>query len=79
MRKRLYSYHTADAILEFIRRHKREHGGMAPSMREIAAAVGLASTSTAHHHLATLEERGLIRRGDGKSRWIEIIEEVPNP
>ncbi len=36
--------------------------GYPPSVREIARAVGLASTSAVHHHLQILERDGLRRR-----------------
>ena len=41
------------AILEFISRHCRDTG-YPPTVREIGFAVGLASPSTVHAHLATL-------------------------
>ena len=37
--------------------------GYPPSVREIADAVGLASTSAVHHHLIALERDGLLDRG----------------
>lgn len=76
MRQKHPPSYTADEVLHFIRRYKTDHNGNAPTTREIAAAVGLLSTSTAHHHLRNLERRGLIRRYPGRARWIEIIEEV---
>lgn len=39
-----------------------EERGFPPSVREIADAVGLASTSAVHHHLIALEREGLIER-----------------
>ncbi|MEU1121818.1 MULTISPECIES: S24 family peptidase [unclassified Streptomyces] len=43
--------------------------GDPPSMREIAEAIGLASTSTVAHHLKAMEARGLVRRaGTGAQR-----------
>ncbi|MFF2963825.1 helix-turn-helix domain-containing protein [Streptomyces sp. NPDC057963] len=36
--------------------------GEAPSLRQIAERVGLASTSSVHYQLGELEERGLVRR-----------------
>jgi repressor LexA len=62
-------------IIEFIM-HYQADKGYSPTVREIAAAVGLASISTVHGHLERLERRGYIKRGDIKSpRAIEIIEE----
>ncbi|SEP60194.1 transcriptional repressor LexA [Piscibacillus halophilus] len=47
--------------------------GYPPSVREIAEAVGLASSSTVHGHLSRLEEKGYIRRDPTKPRAIEIV------
>ena len=51
--------HDADRkarILDFIAATLRTRG-FPPSVREIAKAVGLASTSAVHHHLLILERR----------------------
>jgi len=61
-----------NAILEFIKQEVREKG-YPPSVREIGEAVGLASSSTVHGHLARLEKKGLIRRDPTKPRAIEIL------
>jgi repressor LexA len=58
-------------ILEMIERHLRERG-YPPSVREIGEAVGLASPSTVHSHLATLERLGYLRRDPTKPRAIEV-------
>lgn len=60
------------AIYDFIRSYSSEHG-YPPSVREIGAAVGLASPSTVHMHLKVLEEQGLIRRDSKKPRTIEVV------
>ncbi|MCL1698089.1 MULTISPECIES: transcriptional repressor LexA [unclassified Lysinibacillus] len=62
-----------EAILEFIKEEVRSKG-YPPSVREIGEAVGLASSSTVHGHLARLEQKGLIRRDPTKPRAIEILE-----
>ncbi|HLR73487.1 MAG TPA: transcriptional repressor LexA [Pseudogracilibacillus sp.] len=49
--------------------------GYPPSVREIAEAVGLASSSTVHGHLARIESKGYIRRNPTKPRAIEILDE----
>ncbi|AJH77695.1 MULTISPECIES: transcriptional repressor LexA [Heyndrickxia] len=67
------------AILDFIK-HEVKTKGYPPSVREIGQAVGLASSSTVHGHLARLESKGLIRRDPTKPRAIEILdhdEEIP--
>ncbi|MFC4387539.1 transcriptional repressor LexA [Gracilibacillus marinus] len=47
--------------------------GYPPSVREIGQAVGLASSSTVHGHLARLEKKGYIRRDPTKPRAIEVL------
>ncbi|UII57510.1 transcriptional repressor LexA [Cytobacillus spongiae] len=59
-------------ILDFIKEEVRLKG-YPPSVREIGEAVGLASSSTVHGHLARLESKGLIRRDPTKPRAIEIL------
>ena len=49
-------------ILTVIQDWARRHG-YSPSHREIADALGLASTSTVGRHLRVLEELGFLRRG----------------
>ena len=66
------------AIYDFIRTYSTEHG-YPPSVREIGAAVGLASPSTVHMHLKVLEEHGLIRRDSKKPRTIEVVDKQASP
>jgi len=61
------------AIMDFIK-DQVEEKGYPPSVREIALAVGLASSSTVHGHLSRLEEKGYIRRDPTKPRAIEILD-----
>lgn len=49
-----------------------EERGFPPSVREIANAVGLASTSAVHHHLLALEKDGLLERGGKFSRALRV-------
>ncbi len=62
------------AIYDFIRTYTDQHG-YPPSVREIGAAVGLASPSTVHMHLKVLEESGLIKRDSKKPRTIEVMDD----
>ena len=59
-------------ILDFIKKEVKTKGY--PSVREIGEAVGLASSSTVHGHLARLESKGYIRRDPTKPRAIEILD-----
>jgi repressor LexA len=58
-------------ILDCIARTVAERG-YPPSVREIADAVGLASTSAVHHHLIALERDGLIERSVNASRALRL-------
>jgi repressor LexA len=58
-------------ILEYIAAMIRATG-VPPSVREIARAVSLASTSAVHHHLRALEEEGYLDRGASQSRMIRL-------
>ena len=60
-------------IYEFIREHTAAHG-YPPTVRDIGKAVGLASSSTVHAHLANLEKAGLLRRDPTKPRAIELLD-----
>ena len=58
-------------IIDYIAATVRE-SGYPPSVREIAAAVGLASTSAVHHHLSALEREGLLERDATQSRALRL-------
>jgi repressor LexA len=55
-------------LVDYVDRH-----GYPPTVREIGEAVGLASPSTVHAHLANLERAGLLRRDPTKPRALELI------
>ena len=59
-------------IYDFIRSYQKEKG-YPPSVREMAAAVGLSSPSTVHAHLSALEDHGLIKRDATKPRALEVF------
>jgi repressor LexA len=56
--KRVYDY-----LIEYI-----NENGYSPSVRDIATALGFASSSTVHLYLSRLEEKGFIEREQKKSR-----------
>ena len=62
---------TQNAIFEYIK-NKISQTGVAPSVREIAAAVGLRSTSSVQYNLNILEEAGLIKRDANLKRTIRL-------
>jgi repressor LexA len=59
-------------IFDFIRRYGAKYG-YPPTVREIGKAVGLASSSTVHAHLANLERYGLLKRNPTKPRALELL------
>jgi repressor LexA len=60
-------------IFEFIKRYWSKYG-YPPTVREIGKAVGLASSSTVHAHLANLERYGVLKRDPAKPRAIALPE-----
>ncbi len=60
-------------IFDFIKRYTAEFG-YPPTVRDIGKAVGLASSSTVHAHLANLERIGLLRRDPTKPRALELLD-----
>ena len=60
-------------IFEFIKKYSAKYG-YPPTVRDIGKAVGLASSSTVHAHLANLEKLGLVRRDPTKPRAIELLD-----
>jgi len=60
-------------IFDFIKRYSAKNG-YPPTVRDIGKAVGLASSSTVHAHLANLEKLGMLRRDPTKPRAIELLD-----
>jgi repressor LexA len=54
-------------LVDYVDRH-----GYPPTVREIGQAIGLASPSTVHAHLANLERAGLLKRDPTKPRALEL-------
>jgi repressor LexA len=59
-------------VLEALRRLHDRHG-FAPSLREVAGEVGLASVSSVHAHVVKLTERGLVERRPGQPRTVRRV------
>ncbi len=59
-------------IYDFVTGYVDGHG-YPPTVREIGEAVGLASPSTVHAHLANLERAGYLRRDPTKPRALELV------
>jgi repressor LexA len=61
-----------DFLVDYVDTH-----GYPPTVREIGEAVGLASPSTVHAHLANLERSGLLKRDPTKPRALELVGREP--
>jgi repressor LexA len=59
-------------IFDFVVKYADKHG-YPPTVREIGEAVGLASPSTVHAHLANLERAGYLKRDPTKPRALELV------
>jgi len=57
-------------VMDFIAGFLREHN-YSPSFQEIADGLGLNSIATVHKHIATLERKGYLKRGQNQSRSLE--------
>src|SRR3712207_2451926 len=62
-------------IFDFIKSYSASYG-YPPTVRDIGKAVGLASSSTVHAHLANLEKAGLLRRDPSKPRALELLDKA---
>lgn len=67
----LIIYKRQQQILDFLKQFIHKNNS-APTLRQIADAIGVSSLATVHEHLHTLEEKGLIKKRSGKARAIEI-------
>ena len=60
------------AILKFIEKQINANG-YPPSVREIGKAVDLKSTATVHGYIASLEEKGYIKKESQKGRTLKLL------
>ena len=67
-------YKRQRQIIDYIKQHIQSTGG-APTLRQIADAIGVSSLATVHEHLSALETKGIINREAGKNRSIKISKE----
>ncbi len=63
-------------ILEYMKEYLAKWG-YPPTVRDIAAALGIKSTSTVHKAIAALEEKGCIKKQAGKRRALDIVGAEP--
>lgn len=62
-------YQRQRQILDFIRQFIKANNS-APTLREIANAIGVNSLATVHEHLASMVDKGLITKTGGRVRSI---------
>lgn len=65
-------------VYDYIVKAVKENG-FAPSVRDIMVDLGYKSTSTVHMYLNRLDMLGYIRKEDGKSRAISIVDDDMPP
>jgi len=65
-------YKRQRQILDFINQYIQKNG-FAPSLTEIANALGVSSLATVHEHLTAMAKKGVIKRFQGAVRGIEIV------
>lgn len=61
-----------ERVFEYIKKQIK-HTGYPPSVREICAALGFKSTSSAHQYIWRLADKGYISKKDLKTRAIKIV------
>ncbi|MBQ4409753.1 MAG: transcriptional repressor LexA [Firmicutes bacterium] len=63
-------------ILEYMREYVAKWG-YPPTVRDVAGALGIKSTSTVHKSSAALEKAGAIKKQAGKRRALDIVGSEP--
>jgi len=66
-------YKRQRQIMDFIAQYLQKNG-YAPTLQEIANAIGVSSLATVHEHLHALEKKKVIKRYSGTVRGIELID-----
>lgn len=66
-------YKRQRQIVDFIQQYILANA-TAPTLRQIADAIGVSSLATVHEHLASLELKGIIKRKSGRSRTLELVD-----
>ncbi len=66
------------AVLEFVRRYYADRG-CGPTLRQIAAAVGLRGPQSAEYHVERLVAQGRLTRVDGAVRTLRPVGVDPRP
>lgn len=61
-----------EEVLKFVKNYIVKYN-YPPAIREIGKALGLTSPATIHTHLASLEEKGYIKKSNTKYRSLELL------
>jgi len=67
-------YRKQKQILDFIKQYIDKYT-YAPTLGEIAEAIGVSSLATVHEHLGALAKKGVIKRFEGAVRGIEVLDQ----
>ena len=67
-------YRRQKQILDFIKQYIDKYT-YAPTLGEIAEAIGVSSLATVHEHLAALASKGVIKKYEGSVRGIEVLDQ----
>lgn len=68
-------YRRQAQVLGFMKQHI-ESTGFAPTLRQIADAIGVSSLATVHEHMQGLIKKGLISKKSGRLRKYEIKADI---
>lgn len=68
-------YKRQRQIMDFIGQYIQKNG-YAPTLREIADAIGVSSLATVHEHLEALDRKDVIKKHSGKVRGIELVDKT---
>ena len=68
-------YKRQAQILDFIKQ-SIQNTGFAPTLRDIANAIGVNSLATVHEHVQGLVEKGLLKRTSGRLRKMELTTDI---
>jgi len=64
-------------VLDYVQAHLASHGGVCPSLGEIAVGIGVKTASTVHRILSDIKARGWITMTPNKPRSIQIVRRHP--
>lgn len=66
-------YKRQRQIVDFLAQYIQKNG-FAPTLQEIASAIGVSSLATVHEHLQALQRKKVIKKHEGAVRGIELVD-----